>query len=237
MEAKMLLLAGNDEYVRRFSTIFGEVGVVVETVPDTATAITEISSKQYSSLLVDCAMEGGLDVLELVRQTTPNQKAIVFAVVSDQLEARKANLCGANFLVTTPVNWDLVRRMARASQSMLLRERRGTDRERVRTTAFLSFVPHEETPVMTLDLSDGGMAVLAKDKLTVGTSAFVRFLLPGTDLRVECKGKVMWSRNDGQAGLKFLHLSDANRDDIKDWFSKHRPKRMTRPKEAAARAS
>ncbi len=237
MEAKMLLLAGSDEYVRRFSTIFGEVGVVIQVVADTATAITEISSKQFAALLVDCSTEGGLDVLELVRQATPNQKAIVFAIVTDQLQARKANLCGANFLITTPVNWDLVRRMARASQSMLLRERRSNDRERVRTTAFLSFQSNEETPVMTLDLSDGGMAVLAKDKLVVGSSAFVRFLLPGTNTRIECKGKVMWSRNDGQAGLKFLHLSDSGRDDIKKWFSKHRPKRMTRPNQAAVRAS
>lgn len=229
MEAKMLLLAGSDELVRRFSTIFTEVGVIVQVVPDSATAISEISAKQYCSLLVDCSLEGGLDVLELVRQTTPNQKAIVFAIVSGHLEARKANLCGANFLITTPINWDLVRRMARASQSMLLRERRNNDRERVRTTAFLSFAPHEEVPVMTLDLSDGGMAVLSKDKLTMGAQAFVRFLLPGTNIRVECKGKVMWTRNDGQAGLKFLHLADSSRQDIKDWFSKHRPKRMTHP--------
>jgi len=234
MEAKMLLLAGSEELVRRFSTIFGEIGVVIQVVNDTATAIAEISAKQYSSLLVDCSMEGGLDVLELVRQTSPNNKAIVFAVVTEQLEARKANLCGANFLITNPINWDLVRRMARASQSMLLRERRNTDRERVRTTAFLSFVPHEEVPVMTLDLSDGGMAVLSKDKLTIGTQAFVRFLLPGTDIRVECKGKVMWARNDGQAGLRFLYLSEGSRQDIKDWFSKHRPKRMSRPNQAAA---
>ncbi len=237
MESRMLLLAGSDEHVRRFSTIFGEVGVVVQLVPDTATAIAEISAKQYASLLVDCEMEGGLDVLELVRQTTPNQKAIVFAVVYDQLQARKANLCGANFLITSPINWDLVRRMARASQSMLLRERRANDRERVRTTAFLSFQQSEETPVMTLDLSDGGMSVLAKDKLTVGTSCFVRFLLPGTNVRIECKGKVMWSRPDGQAGLKFLHLSDGSREDIREWFSKHRPKRITRPNKAAANAS
>ena len=229
MEAKMLLLAGTDELVRRFSTIFSEVGVIVEVVPDTATAISEISAKQFCSLLVDCSVEGGLDVLELVRQTTPNQKAIVFALVDGNLAARKANLCGANFLITAPINWDLVRRMARASQSMLLRERRNNDRERVRTTAFLSFAPHEESPVMTLDLSDGGMAVLSKDKLTMGAQAFVRFLLPGTNIRVECKGKVMWTRNDGQAGLKFLHLPESSRQDIKDWFSKHRPKRMSRP--------
>jgi ActR/RegA family two-component response regulator len=236
MEAKMLLLAGADELVRRFSAIFSDIGVVVQVVPDTASAIAEISAKQFASLLVDCSLEGGLDVLELVRQTTPNQKAIVFAIVGDQLSARKANLCGANFLITTPINWDLVRRMARASQSMLLRERRSTDRERVRTTAFLSFVPHEEIPVMTLDLSDGGMSVLSKDKLTIGTQAFVRFLLPGTDIRVECKGKVMWARNDGQAGLRFLHLADSSRQDIKDWFKKHRPKRMSRPNSAAAQA-
>jgi ActR/RegA family two-component response regulator len=234
MDATMLLLVESDELVRRFSTIFSEVGVVVQVVPDTATAISDISTKQYCSLLVDCSIEGGIDVLELVRQAKTNQKAIVFAIVRDQLEARKANLCGANFLITTPVNWDLVRRMARASQSMLLRERRSNDRERVRTTAFLSFTAHEEVPVMTLDLSDGGMAVLSKDKLTMGAQAFVRFLLPGTSTRVECKGKVMWTRNDGQAGLKFLHLSDSSREDIKEWFKKHRPKRMTRPNQASA---
>lgn len=80
---------------------------------------------------------------------------------------------------------------------------------------------------MTLDLSDGGMAVLAKDCLSVGAQPFVRFVLPGTDIRIECKAMVMWARADGQAGLRFVHLPENARQDIVDWFSKHRPKRIT----------
>ncbi len=223
----MLLLTGKEELVRRFTSIFSDVGVTTNVIPESLAAIAEMSTRHYAALLVDCSEPRAWDVLDLVRQTGMCQKSIVFALVSDTTDARKANLCGANFLIVQPISWDLIRRMARAAQSMILRERRASDRERVRTTAFVSLNPREESPVMILDLSDGGLALLSRERMRVGDQAFVRFELPGSDMRIESQCRVMWSKEDGQAGLKFIQLPDRARSDIKKWFAKHRPRRIT----------
>jgi len=48
----------------------------------------------------------------------------------------------------------------------------------------------------------------------------LRFMLPGTSHLVEAMGKVIWSEDDGRAGMFFLRLAPDSRQYLKNWLAK-----------------
>jgi hypothetical protein len=59
---------------------------------------------------------------------------------------------------------------------------------------------------------------------------------------VEGTGEMIWADDEGRIGMLFSHLTTASRRALKDWLSKHRPKKraarlVTRSERARASLS
>lgn len=219
--AQILLLTTQQEIVPRLTTLFNSSGVSVRHVSEAHWALDELKDRHYPAVLVDCSVSGSWEVLDSLR-LPGHYKLTVFALVANNDQSRKASAAGANFLISQPINWDIARRTVRAAQAMLVRDRRRGDREPVQGTAFMSFIPQQEIPVAMQELSEGGMSVQAPRPMAVGDEVFIRFELPGTDTRIQSQCRVTWAKDDGVVGLKFAYLPENSRQDIKQWFIRHR---------------
>jgi hypothetical protein len=70
-----------------------------------------------------------------------------------------------------------------------------------------------------LDLSIGGMDVLASKPLQAGTLAHVSFQLPEGSGGVEGDAETAWATPNGQMGLRFLHLDEKMREQMATWLA------------------
>jgi ActR/RegA family two-component response regulator len=222
MPLQALITSGEDALVRRLTSGLDEIGVAALAVPHTGAAIPLLQKLQFEAVVVDFDLEGGMDLIELVRHDQRNRRALVLACVSSHESARVASRAGANFILSKPINWEIAKRTLRAAQSMIVKERREHIREKVRTPA--RFV-HEECAfdAHVTDMSGSGLSLETDTAPAVGSQLKIEFSLPGTVRAVQCTSKVVWAKN-GHVGLQFLYLSAANAELIMSWLSHNSPR-------------
>jgi ActR/RegA family two-component response regulator len=222
MSLQALITSGEDALIRRLTLALDEIGVTVMAAPHTGAALPLLQKLRFEAVVVDFDLEGGMDLIELVRQDERNQRALVLACVRSPESAREASRAGANFILSKPINWEIAKRTLRAAQSMIVRERRTNIREKVRTPA--RFV-HEERFVdaHVTDMSGSGLSLQTDTVLAVGAQLKIEFSLPGSARPVQCTSKVVWAK-DGHIGVQFLYLSASNAELIMSWLTQSSPR-------------
>ena len=71
-----------------------------------------------------------------------------------------------------------------------------------------------------LDMSEQGLALQAPEPLPSVQEVPLRFVLPGTAHSIEAIGQVIWSDQDGRAGMFFSRFTPVSRKYLKDWLNK-----------------
>lgn len=226
MSIRALLVSEDDMLVRRMTSAVSEFGMQLCSVPQCGVALEKLRDDRYDAVMIDCdGVPGGVSVLESVRKSPNHLKSIVFAIVRDTASSVVANRVGANFVLSTPINWELTRRTFRVAQTLIHRERRYQLREKIRTTAFVSLDEREDFLVNVTDLSQGGLAIQAPFPLSINRFVRLRFCLPGSKDEILCRARVAWTRNNGHGGLEFLQMSARYQEMVTIWLAKNTPKR------------
>src|SRR5690348_13225225 len=69
-----------------------------------------------------------------------------------------------------------------------------------------------------LDLSEGGMAVQISHDLELGSEMPIQFRISISEPAIQTRGRTAWLNSSGKAaGIEFLELSTADRDQLKQW--------------------
>ncbi len=216
-----LMASGEEGLVRRFTSAIGDIGLQVETVSETGSALRLLTTRRFEALLLDCDLEGGLDLLELARQNPSSSRTLILACATDPATARQASRMGANFVLPKPINWEMAKRTLRAAQTMVIRERRHNFREKIHAPATLSFAQRSVQAILA-DISGTGVALKTDADPSVGQQARIEFTLPsGKSIESTCK--VVWVRG-GMVGLQFLYLSPSCAETIMRWLARHSPR-------------
>jgi uncharacterized protein (TIGR02266 family) len=74
---------------------------------------------------------------------------------------------------------------------------------------------------LTLNLSRGGIAIRTTSPLQTGTSARLRFRLPGSKKDIDVDARVQWSSNRVGMGLQFVRVDPADQAAIDDFVDAH----------------
>jgi hypothetical protein len=101
-------------------------------------------------------------------------------------------------------------------------ERRNAMRPEMKTLVQLQ-IEGRSLPALARDVSEHGLALQAVEPLTNRHDIGVRFLLPGTQHKVEARCEVIWSEADGRAGLFFSQLTPPSQKHLRLWLNQHRP--------------
>jgi len=74
---------------------------------------------------------------------------------------------------------------------------------------------------LTLNISDGGLAVRTTNPLDAGTAVKVRFRLPGGTKDIDAEASVVWTQRRVGMGLRFTRLEAADQAAIGDFVRSH----------------
>jgi CheY-like chemotaxis protein len=224
MKLNVLLMCRNQTSLRILATAFTGVGIEPEVCLAAPDAMELLVNGHYSALVLDFDLPGALQVARMARIISPSRRPVIFTMIGAMTAVGGAFQAGANFVLYKPLEAEQVSRSLRAAKGFLNSDRRRSPRLPVQALVHLRF-DVGELPALMLDVSEQGLALQAPEPLPRAQEVPLRFVLPGTTHSVEASGQIIWSSEDGRAGMFFSRLTAASRRHLKDWLQKHGAKK------------
>ncbi len=222
MGMESLLLSRDTEVIRVLRPTLEKMSIAVEVCRGARSGSEILSSEKFDAIIVDCDdLQGGLDVLQGLRQTPSNKNSVTFALLNGKTTTRQAFEMGANFVLQKPISAMNALRCFNAALGFITRERRRYFRQPVEMPVVLLFNRGQELKATSTNLSEGGIAVRFRGKLPTAVISQVRFTLPGTNSCLEPKAELAWADGAGRAGIRFLELPQVSYDQLEKWLGEH----------------
>jgi len=225
MTLQALLVSKDDQVADTLSQALASFGVALDRSSAAEVAVSRLEEERFDQIIVDFedAATASL-VLETNRRLANPEHgnpAITVAVVCDRSQIRDILGGGAHFVLTKPISPDQAHATLRAATALLKRERRQSFRVPVQAPVSIHNGENENLEGILLDLSAGGMDVLAAKPLPASTMLRVSVELPDGGPHIEGETEVAWSSSNGQTGLRFLDMDLRMREQLADWLAAH----------------
>ena len=220
MLLESLLFSRDREVISVLRPALEELSIEVEICQEPELGIHAVSSERFDAVIVDCDdMEGGLGILEEMRQAKSNRSSVAFALLNGGTTTQEAFALGANFVLQKPISPLNARRCFTAALGAMRRERRRYFRLAVEFGVTLRLESGRKLEATTSNLSEGGMAISLAAALPDTGVESVSFCLPGATLAIETRVELAWADEARQAGVRFLDMPQAAKDELSHWLS------------------
>jgi CheY-like chemotaxis protein len=225
MTLQALLVSKDDLAAETLTQVLANFGVAVERSSAADVAVARLEEEHFDQIIIDFDdRDAASRVLEANRrQPGPRHgnPAVTLALLQDASEVRAILGAGAHFILVKPIIHEQAHATLRAATAMLKRERRQAFRVPVQAPISLRLAEGQHTEGILLDVSSGGIDVLAAKPLPSAAMAHFSFELPDGNVQVEGDAEVAWSSANGQTGLRFLDMDVRMREQLNDWLATH----------------
>ena len=222
MILQALLVSKDDLTAETLIQVQTQFGVAVDRLNAADVAVARLEEQRFDQVIVDFDdPETAALVLESCRRLDgPDRKApVTVALLNDASQIRSILGAGAHFILIKPVAPDQAQNTLRAATALLKRERRQTLRVAVQAAVSIRTDDNNIVEGILLDLSTGGMDVLAAKPLPSTAVVRVSFELPNGGAGIEGEAEVAWSTANGQTGLRFLDMDPKMREEMGEWLA------------------
>jgi DNA-binding response OmpR family regulator len=196
-----------------------DLGIGVEVYSTADWAREDLADSKFDAVIVDCDVSGAPALLQMVRGSSSNARALTFAIVNEEEGLHSAFALGANLALQKPVSVDRARSSLRAAYGLIMQERRHYFRYPVDIAVRVTVNERLRIVANTVNLSEGGMALRCDDDLPLKTQVKLTFMLPGQRVEVEVRAVTVWKDGRGHAGLKFEQMLPETREYLNDWIT------------------
>jgi CheY-like chemotaxis protein len=220
MKLNVLLMCRNQPSLRVLAAAFKGIQIAPEVCLSAPDAMELLVKGHYSALVLDFDLPGAVRVARMARMISSDRRPVLFVMIGAMTPVGGAFQAGANFVLYKPLEAEQVAHSMRAARGFMNPDRRRSPRHPVQTLVYLH-LNVRELPALMLDVSEQGLALQAPEPLLSVQEVPLRFVLPGTAHSIEAIGQVIWSNQDGRAGMFFSRLTPVSRKYLKDWLNKH----------------
>jgi len=222
MILQALLVSKDDPTAETLIQVLVEFGVAVDRSSAADVAMTRLAEERFDQVIVDFDdPEAASLLLEGCRRHAgPDRNPpVTVALLHDASQIRSILGAGAHFILIKPVTHEQAQNTLRAATALLKRERRQSLRVAVQAAVSIRLDEGNTVEGILLDLSTGGMDVLAAKPLASAALVRVSFELPDGGAGIEVDAEVAWSTANGQTGLRFLDMDEKMREGMGEWLA------------------
>jgi c-di-GMP-binding flagellar brake protein YcgR len=223
MTLKALVLCSDEKILRVLRRVLSDLEIGLEHCPDADSAIQRLTRQRFEALIVDCSEPATAALVLKSARTAPcNKRAVAVAIIDGTTGVRSAFEMGAHFALYKPISTERAKASFRAARALMKRERRRNSRLSVQIPVSVSGARiGTAQQAMTVDFSEGGMAVQFKYKVReTGPLSFV-FTLPGVAQEVALKGEIAWESPNNLLGIRFVDVPPDLKHLLKTWFNQN----------------
>jgi DNA-binding response OmpR family regulator len=224
MILQALLVSKDDLSAETLIQILARFGVAVDRSSAADVAVSRLTEERFDQVIVDFDdPEAASLMLEACRRLAgPDRNPpVTVALLHDASQIRSILGAGAHFVIVKPIVHEQAHNTFRAATALLKRERRQSARVAVQAAVSIRIDDSDAVEGIMLDLSTGGMDVLAAKPLSSAAMVRVSFGLPDGGAGVEADAEVVWSTSNGQSGLRFLDIDAEMRQAMGEWLAAH----------------
>jgi hypothetical protein len=224
MGLKSLLLCSDEKIVRVLRRVLSDLEIDVDLCPNAETALRKLTRQRFEGIIADLADEGAMDVLRSARAAPCNKQAVAVAIVEPSVGLRTVFEIGAHFVLYKPVSSERAKSSFRAARALMKSERRRNALVAVEIPVVMrSSEAGGNMKVTTVDLSEGGMAVVLPSRRRPSGRWQIAFTLPGTSAALEIPAEFAWEGTKAQAGLRFVDISPQATTQVREWLRQNSP--------------
>jgi hypothetical protein len=195
-----------------------QLDIAVEVCTDVSIALRMLDRRKFEVVIVDLQLgETTRAVLERLRRSPSNQTAVTFAIADNTSSVFRFS-SEASFVMKRPLTMDSIGRILKVAYGLIVRERRRNFRCPVIVPAICKSNT-EEFHCEAVNISEGGLALVASVGLRPGTQLAVQFTLPGQLTEFSIQSEICWYDEQGRAGLRFSSLSRHQQSELQEWLS------------------
>ena len=193
------------------------IGVHVDAEPDRAR--DRLTHSKFDAVIVDCELHGAADFLRNLRAHPAGRSSVPLAIATHGMGLPELSQLGARFVFEKPISMEQAVRTLSAARNLMLRGRLRYYRQEVAIPVTLTFADKRRVTANITNLSQGGIAVSSPEGLDPADPLRLRFDLPDTDSFIEARGEVAWTDEHGNAGIRFLGLSERLQNNLEQWLA------------------
>lgn len=224
MNLKSLVLCSDEKIVRVLRRVLGDLEIAVELCSSADTALRKLTRLRFEAIIVDITDDGASDVLRSARSAPCNKQAVALAIVEPVIGLKAVFDLGAHFVLYKPVSSERAKSSFRAARALMKSERRRNTRVPVEIPVVMrSPEVGGNMKVITVDLSEGGMAVKIPNRRRPTGQWQIAFTLPGTAASLELPAQFAWEGTSAQAGLRFQQISPEATRQLREWLKQNSP--------------
>lgn len=225
MSLRALVLCSDDKIVRVLRRVLSDLEISLEQCTTTDVALSRLTRQRFETVIVDCTDEAVAgQLLRGVRAAPCNKHAVAVAILDGKRPVRSAFELGAHFVLYKPISSERAKTSFRAARALMKCERRRNTRVPIEIpVTFTTEGGKGQQKTVTLDLSEGGMAIQFPRRVEKTGALRLTFTLPGADKPIVCGGELAWENDRLHAGIRFVDLSGDHRANLRAWLIKHAP--------------
>ena len=217
---RTLLISNDAITVQQLSEVMQQLALYPEICPEVPIALRLLNSQKFEAVIVDLLLgESANTILEEVRSSRSNRTAVIFTISGSRIGTAGAFKAGSSFVLERPLSMTSISRMLKAAYGLIVRERRRYFRCPVAVPADVRRPGLNDLRCQTLNISEGGMAMMMQVPLKSGQLVSVQFQLPDRPFQFAAQSFICWSDEQGQVGIQFASPSGEWKSELQEWLS------------------
>lgn len=198
-------------------SILSSLHIHVEVETDPGRARKKLASSRIDALIVDSEIEGADGLLDGDGGGAENCVPLMICNESNgQAEIGRR----AKFLFRKPISVAQAVRTLSSARNLIVDRRLRYHRQHVDIeTSLIS--GERKFDARILNLSQGGAGLAGNFASNLSQQVQLHFALPESERRVELAGKVVWVKEQAQAGIQFSEVSQPMQKQLQIWLEQH----------------
>src|SRR5260370_10051045 len=219
MTLDSLILSKDPEVVRVIRPTLEKLSIDVEICHEARAGVDSTISGQVDAAIVDWDdVNGGLAILQGLRNTPSNKNSVAFAILNGKgTTTQEAFGMGANFVLQKPISVLNASRCFHAALNFMIKERRRYFRQPVKMQVKVVYEGKTLTATST-NISEGGIALMLREAPPKGAAPHLKFSIPNSNINMDVEAEVAWVDVKGLAGFRFHNVPESSQAELEQWL-------------------
>lgn len=182
----------------------------------TGDPVPQLERQKFEACLLRLYDPEAERILAAARNSNSNRRMVIYGIARNTKEALRYSNYGINAVLDEPLDRQSVMKVVRSTRLLVINEMRRYARVPMVSRAVIE-TASGSYPVMTVEISSGGLSVCSPATITAKDSVMVSLTLPGRS-RFTVRAVLCWERKgtDKIYGLRF-DPNDPARLKVREW--------------------
>jgi hypothetical protein len=215
-----LLVSADPVTIEQFDLVLRELSISPDVCQEAAGAVRLLNRRKFDTVIVDLQLGDQCgQILDEIGLSASNRTAVTFAISGSEVDATSVFRRRTGFIFGRPLSTQSIRSTLKPAYGLILRERRRYFRCPISNPVTIVRRNMPEVRCMSVNISEGGMALSAMVPFNAGEPVQIQFTLPDHKVPFVAESTICWLKT-GNLGIRFVSLSPERKSDLQEWLSR-----------------